>query len=88
MTEDSLPTVAVDTGIVESALRRPPVRNMTAAARIKKLAFLARFAQFHAGLECFAPTRVVLNVLESVVENARISFSAAIANDPKHVEGL
>ena len=64
------------------------MRHMTAAARIKKLAFLARFAQFHAGLERFAPTRVVLNVLESVVENARISFSAAIANDPKHVEGL
>jgi hypothetical protein len=61
---------------------------MTAAARIKKLAFLASFAQLHASLECFAPTRIVLNVLEGVVEDARISFSAAIANNPKHVEGL
>jgi hypothetical protein len=61
---------------------------MTAAARVKKLAFLASFTQLHAGLERFAPARIVLNVLQRVPEDIRIGFGAAIPDDPKHVEGL
>src|SRR5215467_7226043 len=88
VTEDALPTVAVDTRIVESALRRPPLRHMTAAARVEKLALLASFAQLHAGLERLTPARIVLNILESIPEDIRIGFGAAITNNPKHVEGL
>jgi hypothetical protein len=61
---------------------------MTAAARVEKLALLASFAQLHAGLERFTPARIVLNVLESIPEDIRIGFGAAITNNPKHVEGL
>src|SRR5262249_23337988 len=88
MTEDALPTVAVDTRIVESALRRPPLRHMTAAAGVEKLALLASFAQLHAGLERLTPARIVLNVLESIPEDIRIGFGAAITNNAKHVERL
>src|SRR5215510_9549228 len=88
MSEDALPTFAIDAWIVEPTLRRPPLRHMTAAARVEKLALLASFAQLHAGLERLTPARIVLNVLESIPEDIRIGFGAAITNDPKHVEGL
>src|SRR5262245_43794252 len=65
MSEDALPTFAIDAWIVEPTLRRPPLRHMTAAARVEKLALLASFAQLHAGLERLTPARIVLNVLES-----------------------
>ena len=88
MSEDALPTFAIDAWIVEPTLRRPPLRHMTAAARVEKLALLASFAQLHAGLERLTPARIVLNVLESIPEDIRIGFGAAITNNPKHVEGL
>jgi hypothetical protein len=39
-------------------------------------------------VEGFAPARIVLNVLEGILENAGIRFRAAISCNPKHVEGF
>ena len=69
--EDALPAFAIDAGIVEAALGRPPLRQMSAAAGVQILALLAGLAQTGAGLEGFAPDRVVDDVLDRVAADMR-----------------
>src|ERR1700742_4438831 len=70
--EDALPAFAIDTGIVEAALGRPALRQMAAAAGVQIFALLAGLAQTGAGLEGFAPDRVVDDVLNGVGVDVRL----------------
>src|SRR5580704_5579712 len=68
---DALPAFAIDAGIVEAALGRPALRQMSAAAGVQILTLLAGLAQTRAGLEGFAPDRVVDDVLDRVAADMR-----------------
>lgn len=86
--EDALPAFAISAGIIEPAFGGPALREVTAATRVQKFAFLAGIAQHRRCLIGLAPDLVLMHVLDGIATDMGFRRGRTVARNPEHVQRL